>query len=737
MIATYESIFSEIELQYILNLPEVFTSKEIIDKKESGSINFNSVLTENIKAKLTNTFNNDFSKAESIPMRWIKGDTLRHEDKGETPFEKTYLVYINTSVGELVLNDTSYPIIGGTGYTFSEGIYHETRNTSVTPRLLIGPMSETGVRVGAASTTLIGDGAVDTFYIHQGDGVIEIQKNSEGWYSIAPLPVYINNTNGNPSSNILKVIFTTNIIVDSINFYFICSTSGIQIGSTSLINGIRVNIDISGVSNFRGFIENGTEESTGYNNIYVYNLNVISSNGSSLNAGSEPAGWLCRGYFGRNGINNYILNCSSTGPINDGCGGIIGFSAAYCDNGLTSKLYVYGCSSSGNIGEGGGGIFASYAAVTNTSVELNSRSEIYIEQCYSTGDLYINAGGIVGTSAAFYLNTYISVIKCYSTGDVIADGGGGIVGSHSGYQASDTEIHLDIDSCYSTGFISVESGGICGRSVYNTNVTNCYSTGDINVNDNGGGIFGYLNFGNQNLIVNNCYVSGLVNEPMGYIFGGQETVPPSCYSEGANGSYGWNSINANTALTGVPTSGIIGTIWVATIPDTPYEFNSFGYTPYAIDNISSTPQLNQTYSQTIQAGETSVEAINADASGNNFILLAIQNGNPSSYGSITISSLTGVISTTSSTTPATYTLIIRSLGSYNITFFNLTIAGDNAEVEANLSCCNRPMNLKGLDYVRRNMIIAGNLMHGSTAVQRKPVSSSELLILKMAYASKF
>ena len=733
MSTTYQSIFSEAELQYILNLPEVITSKEAIDKKESGSIYFNSVLTQDIRAKLTQTFNKDYSNAESIPLRWIKGDTSRHRDTGANSFQNTYLVYINTSVGELVLNDTSYPIVAGTGYVFSEGIHHETRNTLSTPRLLIGPMSETGLSVGAASTTLTGDGAVDIFYIRQGDTFIEYQKNSEGWYTIAPLPVYINNTNGNPSTNILKVIFTTNIIVDSVNFYFICNSNGIQFGSSSLNNGAPVNIDISGVVNYDGLIQNGTipydPTGGGYNNIYVYNLNVSSSNGSTLNSDSY-GGWVCRPYYGRNALNNYIINCSSTGAINDYCGGILGGYAACSDNASSSTLYIYGCSSSGNIGNGGGGIVGISAA--DTSADPTATSEIYIEQCYSTGAIVVNAGGIVGMNSAE--GGYISVIKSYSTGS-IGQNAGGIVGANSGGTLEDTEAHLDVESCYSTGSIAINAGGIYGTFNLNANATNCYSTGSIDSDAYGGGIFG--NSSLTNTTATHCYASGPTNYVDGYIFGGSVTVPPSCYSEAANSSSGWNSTNANTALTGVPTSGIVGTSWVARVYNSPYELNGLGYTPYTNDVITSTSQLNQTYSQTIQAGGTSVESINADASGNNITLLAIQNGNPSSYGSITINSQTGVISTTSSTAPATYTLIIRSVGSYNITYFNLTIAGDSGEGVANVSCCNRTMNLKGLDYATRNMIIAGNVIIGSSAVQRKPVSSSELLIRKMAYASKF
>lgn len=723
MITYYNSIFSEEELQYILNLPEVLISKEAIDKKESGSIYFNSALTENIKDRLTQTFNNNFSNLQFIPMRWIKGDTLPHEDRGINSFQNTYLVYINDSVGELILNDESYPMVSGTGYVFSEGIRHKTLNTLSEPRLLIGPMSETGLSVGVPPTTLQGDGALDTFYIQQGVGVIEYQKNSEGWNPIT-FPVTVNNTN--PTS-ILKVIFTTNIILDSVNCYFICSTDGIQFGSSSLNNNQRVNIDISGVTDYYGLIMNGEDGSGAYNNIYIYNL-IVSSTGSTL---LVEGGWVCRGYFGYNATNNYIINCSSTGPINNYCGGIVGWTSGISSS-AASSMYIYGCSSSGTIGDFAGGIVGSSCCQSYG----NFTAEMYIEQCYSTGEIGMGAGGIVGNYLAYNSDatSYVSIYKCYSTGDINPGYAGGIVGRLAGSELT-SEIQLYIDSCYTTGSMMVPGdncGGICGASVKNTNVKNCYTTGYIDTVNGAGGIFG-PDATNSTAI--NCYVSGSTSEPLGYIFAGDNSIPPSCYSEAKNSvdgmTGGWNSTNANTVLTGAPTSNKVGSRWVATILNTPYELNGFGYTPYTANNITSTPQLNQIYTQTINAGESSVQAINAYASGNDFILLGIQDGNPSSYDSITISSQTGVISTSSSTSPATYTLIIRSVGSYNITIFSLTISGNSAA-----SCCDRTINLKGLDYTTRNDLLAGNVIIGSSAVQRKPISYSELLMKKMAYASK-
>jgi hypothetical protein len=85
-------------------------------------------------------------------MRWIKGDTAPHVDVGRSYFENTYLVYINNSPGQFVIDDVSYPISANTGYIFNEGVTHKTMNTGVEPRLLLGPMNELAQAVGSPLT---------------------------------------------------------------------------------------------------------------------------------------------------------------------------------------------------------------------------------------------------------------------------------------------------------------------------------------------------------------------------------------------------------------------------------------------------------------------------------------------------------------------------------------------------------------------------------------------------------
>jgi hypothetical protein len=138
------------ELHYLNNLPEVLTAKASLDSRPSGMVYFSVSLTDSIRATLHSRFGLDLSGHSSIPMRWIKGDTRPHVDIGASNFQNTYLLYLNDSPGELIVDSESYPIQANTGVVFSEGLSHETNNTEGVPRLLLGPMNELAEPVGSA-----------------------------------------------------------------------------------------------------------------------------------------------------------------------------------------------------------------------------------------------------------------------------------------------------------------------------------------------------------------------------------------------------------------------------------------------------------------------------------------------------------------------------------------------------------------------------------------------------------
>lgn len=625
-------------MEYLLSLPEVLSAKEQMDKKSQGSFYFTIPVTSAIRAYLSDVMGLQLTELSCLPMRWIKGDTLAHVDKGPATFEQTYLLYLTDSPGALMVEGGSYPIRKGCGYTFSEGLSHGTVGTGMEPRLLMGPMSELGVAVGGG--TIFGDGATDTIYVSYNSGLNqnEYQINNSVSQPLF-LPIVIQNTNLDPANNVLKIIFTTNIILVNSADYFICGSDGLQFGSTSLNNdGSRPHITIDNVIGYNGFIQNTGNYS--YN--YIFNLEVRAIN-STL---TDNSGWIGQPFFGSEATNNYIVNCFSDGDIPLNGGGIVGQYAGRGDgtNPGSSSLYIIGCSSQGNVGVSGGGIIGEFAGEGGGYVKC--------EQCWQEfGTIGPYAGGIFGKEAANgdVIGGEAIALKCYSRGQITGIFAGGIFGQLAGTNATTLA-----DRCYNQSIMTgPDCGGIYGGGAGSDGGTS---------------------------IATNCYSSEL-EETSGYgIFsGGVATgrIATNCYAANAN----WTNIAANLSLDGIP-SPVVGTSWVYTGIDYPYELNAMGYTPYTLENIVVTggvASLLQFYGQTISAGGSTLAAVRP---GYSYDILQITGGDPGSYSTITSDASSGVISTLGSTAPGTYNLVMRNTGSYNITIFGLAIAGGGGlEVE--------------------------------------------------------
>ena len=148
MSSIYRNVLSDEELNYLNNLSEVLVAKASLDIRQSGMVYFSVPITNLIRDTLQSRFGLHLSVGSSIPMRWIKGDTAPHVDIGSSTFQNTYLLYLNDSPGELVINSQSYPIQANTGFVFNEGLSHKTQYTQNVPRLLLGPMNELAEPVG-------------------------------------------------------------------------------------------------------------------------------------------------------------------------------------------------------------------------------------------------------------------------------------------------------------------------------------------------------------------------------------------------------------------------------------------------------------------------------------------------------------------------------------------------------------------------------------------------------------
>lgn len=140
------NILSSEEIAEIIDNPIVQTNKERLTTL--SKVDFSIPLSDSIKSKLEGAFGINLSRVPSLPMRWIKGDTPSHKDRGTGEFDNTYLVYLTDSEGSLFVGGQSYSITAGDAHSFQEGVEHYTVDTGTRERLLIGPMSEAGVHVG-------------------------------------------------------------------------------------------------------------------------------------------------------------------------------------------------------------------------------------------------------------------------------------------------------------------------------------------------------------------------------------------------------------------------------------------------------------------------------------------------------------------------------------------------------------------------------------------------------------
>lgn len=661
------NVLSTETIDYILSRQEVVDAKMRVRSKQGANPSeyFTIPLTPNIRSELFDHMGLQLSNITAIPMRWIKGDTPAHHDNGISTFTHTYLVYLTNSNGSLVIDGVTYPISRGYGYRFSEGLTHETVGTTdddAEPRLLLGPMSESGFAVGWSGISYPGG---TTVYLRQtavGQEVLfstDLNSDISTWSEV-PWPCYVSNSD--TELGMLNVVFMSNITLDTeigdIYGYFICQSESIQFGSRALMpNGIRPIITFDGVMNYLGLIENGNSSSNAYNNVHIMNLEIRTSGGSTL---ANEAGWFGQYYFGKGTTtsSNIILNCHSTGDTTDYCGGIVGRYAG--------PLKLSHCSSSGTIGLYGGGIVGTHSP---------SSGVLTCESCWSSGNIGEYGGGITGMSTAI-----ATVVNCYSTG-IIGNHGGGICGSSSG--GNNGTNMLSVSECYSIGVIGDGGGGIIGRSSGVLVVSNCYSLGYIN--SGASGILGNLAGNNTNKTVSSCYVAGAMDAAGGYVMPGYTDLTGNVtvvsgvvtllnnFAEVSVSNSGWTTSRANNVLQGVPASASspIGVKWVYTGTNTPYEILAMGFTPYArIVVTGSPPAMIRSFDSSVVAGKSSDPAI---ISGRSYSILRITGGTYDAYGTITMNATTGSISTTKNTIPGEYTITVRNNGSYHITTYTLTV----------------------------------------------------------------
>jgi hypothetical protein len=144
MATVLSDIFSSDDMTFLTQHKSVITALHKSSIISNGMMSFITPITSSIRSSLETKFGMTLTNVAVLPMRWIKGDIAPHVDIGTTPFQNTYVVYLQDCEGELLLDSASYPIVANTGFIVKEGMSNETRNTGSNPRLIVGPMNERG-----------------------------------------------------------------------------------------------------------------------------------------------------------------------------------------------------------------------------------------------------------------------------------------------------------------------------------------------------------------------------------------------------------------------------------------------------------------------------------------------------------------------------------------------------------------------------------------------------------------
>jgi hypothetical protein len=277
MASIHTNVLSEEELHYLNNLPEVLSAKATLDSRASGKVYFSVAINDSIRGTLQSRFGLDLSTRSTIPMRWIKGDTAPHIDTGASNFQNTYLVYLNDSPGELIVDSQSYPIEANAGFVFHEGLSHETRATEDVPRLLLGPMNEMAEPVGRFSVSYYPTETDALSYTNQLGSSGNFTVGSGGPYGPYTSWRIASNSTGSSSQS---AVYLNGNGLNADGFYYLYPAAPCFLeGSTILcqVDGVETYIPVEE-------LKKGTLVKTSLNG---YKPVVLIGKGTILNAGND------------------------------------------------------------------------------------------------------------------------------------------------------------------------------------------------------------------------------------------------------------------------------------------------------------------------------------------------------------------------------------------------------------------------------------------------------------------
>jgi len=307
----------------------------------------------------------------------------------------------------------------------------------------------------------------------------------------------------------------------------------------------------------------------------VINISGCTNSGAITGGGS---GGIVGRYLADNVGDATIMNCSNSGNITTGyAGGIVG---QHCGN-PNGTVTISGCNNSGTIGSIAGGIVGVfYGGILAVSYCINTgnmtgnncggilastpsaNNQVTVTNCYNTGNMTggEDSGGFSGAGFGYNTSKLCTIRNCYNLGNNSQRNGGGIVGSNCALTDNPAYTsNVLIENCYNLGAIAAQGGGIIGATTSGASshpptvrLINCYNTGNLSAPSASG------------LIANNFYYKA-------------STIITNCYNASNNS---WTDASANAALTGIPNSNNLGTIWTSAFPNKPWVLSSFNNVLY-------------------------------------------------------------------------------------------------------------------------------------------------------------
>jgi hypothetical protein len=155
MTTTYTDIFTADEISVITSLDSVIDAEKNVSYPYSpSSFCFTAELPDSIKETIKTKIGLDLFNISDVPMTFLKGDTIKSVYKGDSDFDNVYIIYLTDTTGGIHINTISVEIKKGNACVFQSGFKCEIMSAGCCPwhlspqYLMIGPMSESGFRVG-------------------------------------------------------------------------------------------------------------------------------------------------------------------------------------------------------------------------------------------------------------------------------------------------------------------------------------------------------------------------------------------------------------------------------------------------------------------------------------------------------------------------------------------------------------------------------------------------------------